>query len=126
MTVALKQRSVGTGTICWETLALEEEEAVGSRVGLRLGHQAGFANPGFAGKQDDLPLATFGSLKEEVEGSEFGAPTNDDGANAWEIDWNLHDFCLCPAFLCERLSPPGPIRPTDEIDYVKLSIGFTS
>jgi hypothetical protein len=46
----IKQWSVGTGTIRWETLALKEQEALGSRVGLRLGHQAGFADPGFAGK----------------------------------------------------------------------------
>ena len=72
-----------------------------SRVGLRLGSQAGFADPRFAGKQDNLPLAAFGSLKEQVEGSEFGGATNDDGANDREIDWNLHDFCLSPAFLCE-------------------------
>jgi hypothetical protein len=57
----IKQWSKGTGTIRWETLALEEQ----------------------------------------VEGSEFGGATNDDGANDWEIDWNLHDFCFCPAFLCE-------------------------
>jgi hypothetical protein len=49
----IKQWSVGTGTIRWETLALEEQEALGCGVSLHLGHQAGFANACLATEQHD-------------------------------------------------------------------------
>src|SRR5947199_5605853 len=79
--------------ICWETLALEGKEALGSRVGLRLCHQARFADPRFAGKQDNLPLAAFRSIDERVEGSEFGGATNQDRATDWGTEERFHSVC---------------------------------
>src|SRR5207249_5723709 len=102
------------------------KEALGSRVVLRLGDQPRFADPRFAGKQDNLPLAAFRSLKEQVEGSEFGGATNDDGANDREIEWTLHGFCLSPAFLSAtlRFVPPF-LAKRSSYPFSSFSFSFT-
>src|SRR6266581_3394849 len=89
----IKQRSVGTGTIRWETLALQEEEALSSRVGLRFGHQARFADPRFAGKQDNLPRAAPRSINEQAQCRELGCASNQDRANDWGTQKRLHSVC---------------------------------
>src|SRR5436305_969960 len=84
---------VGTGTVRWETLALQKKEALSSRVGLRLGHQARFADPRFAGKQNKLPLAAPRSINEQAQCRELGSAANQDRAKDWGTEERLHSVC---------------------------------
>src|SRR6266568_3198702 len=89
----IQKRSVGTGTVRWETLALQKKEALSSRVGLRLGHQARFADPRFAGKQNKLPLAAPRSINEQAQCRELGSAANQDRAKDWGTQERLHSVC---------------------------------
>jgi hypothetical protein len=77
----VEQRSVGNGVIGRKAATLRHLEAVSERLGLDLSHQAGFADPGFAGKQGDLPSAMLRLIDQLLERGEVTDAVDEDGAD---------------------------------------------
>jgi len=67
--------------IGWKAIALHKLKVVSGSIGLDLSHQAGFANPGFARQQDDLPSATLRLIDQRLEGGEVVDAVNEDRAD---------------------------------------------
>src|SRR5437867_5059590 len=100
----IKQRRVGKEAVGAEAIALQKQEVKAGSRGFGFGYQAGFADPCFSAKQDDLALSPFGLLYQHAQSGEFRGSTDDLRAQERSIDRAFHRMHSLSFFAARMLA----------------------